>query len=331
MNIISIRNGTPLEMVWSDEFVGALGALGDLSLHEMGMLMTDDEALALLREHEIAIVGWDARPLPMALAEDPGKLRYVCCYSGTIRGFVPREIVAVGMPVSNWGDLPADEVASGAMALLLAMAHGLPSAHRSQREGAWGYDRSRATLLNGLRVGIYGCGVIGHRFIEMLTPFRAEIRVHDPYVDTLPDGVDRADSLDELCGWSEALVIHAGWSEETHHAVGADQLAGLRDGAIVVNTARGGIIDQDALFAELVSGRLRAGIDTLEPEVLDPDDPIRPLDNALVTFHEITHDNWPKRPGLDIRQARAVEQVGRFVAGEQPKWLFDLDRYDRST
>lgn len=333
--IINITGARRFEKVWSDEFIAALEARGDLTLHTETAPLDDAEVTGLIGEHDVVIIGWDARPLPSLLAERPGDLRYVCCYSGTIRTLVPREIIAAGVPVSNWGDLPAFGIAESAMTLLLTCVHDLGVIRRAQQAGEWGFDTSRVGTLNGLNVGIYGVGVIGRRFAEMLRPFGACLRAYDPYVADLPEGVERADSLDDLCDWAEALVIHAGLSDETAGSIGAEQLARLPDGGIVVNTARGAIIDQPALFAELGTGRLRAGLDVLEPDGrLDPEHPLRQADNVTFSFHRLTFeggDDWPVRPGLTRLQQRVVDQLDRFVAGDQPHFLFDLDRYDRST
>ncbi len=331
MRIVHLARGTRLARVWTDAFVTSLEARGELTLLDETASMPDTAAADIVREHDVAIVGWDSRMLPAALAEDPGQLRYVCCYSGTIRWFVPRELVAAGIPVSNWGDLPAPAVAEAALTHLLAALHQLPLAVDTGRAGGWGMDVSRNGMVDGLAVGVYGCGVIGRRFIDLLRPLGARVRVFDPYVDDLPSDVDRADSLEDLCTESEALVIHAGLSDETEGSVTADHLSRLPDGGVVVNTARGAIVDQDALFAELLSGRLRAGLDVLEPDSLADDHPIRQLPNVLFTFHQLDQTEWPDRPGLGPKQRLVIEQLRRFGAGEPLLHLFDLDRYDRST
>jgi phosphoglycerate dehydrogenase-like enzyme len=331
MRILAITNGAPIPVVWNEAFQNAIGEYGEFDLVDDGVNLSDEEVIASLRDVEVAVVGWDARPLPAALARDPGRLRYVCCYSGTIRSLVPLELIEAGILVSNWGDHPANGVAEGAMALLLAVMKEFPAAIRTAREDGWGLKtRTRSTLVD-TAVGIYGCGVIARRFIELLRPFGARIHLYDPYVESLPGGCTRCGSLAELCDESEVLVIHAGLSDETQGSLRADHLARLPDGGIVINTARGGIVDQDALFAELVAGRLRAGLDVLEPDFLAAGHPVRSLENVLLSFHQAEQSTWPRRPGLSPMQQRCLENLARFAEGETPAWLFDADRYHRST
>jgi len=332
--IVHLARGPRFDKVWTPAFIDALQAIGPLTLHEHGNELSDEAAAELIRSHRVAIAGWDARLLPVDLANDPGALRYVCSYSGTIRHCVPRELIEAGIPVTNWGDLPAPGIAESAMTLLLTCVHDMARIRRAQEAGEWGYDATRAGTLHGLAVGVYGLGAIGRHFVEMLRPFGARIRAFDPYVATLPDNVERADSLDDLCEWAEALVIHAGLTAETQGSVGATQLARLPDAGIVVNTARGAIIDQAALFAEVARGRLRAGLDVLDPDHLDATEPLRQSENAYFTFHALTDeggDAWPPRQGLTRLQQRCVDQIAAFAAGGTPDFLFDVDRFDRST
>ena len=339
MKIIHVANGLPLENVWTPDFVAALESIGDLTRVEWASELPEDQIADLFRAHDVAIAGWDSTLLPAALGDDPGALRFVCSYSGTIRHSVPRELVDAGIWVSNWGDLPAAGVAEGALTLLLALLKGVPAAHTVQKtpaDDAFGIpaaERERQGHLGRCTVGVYGMGAIGRHFVELLEPFGSTIVVYDPYVDELPAGCHRADSLEDLFDRCDAVAIHAGLSDETEGSVSRSVLTRLRDGGILVNTARGAIIDQEALTDEVVSGRLRAGVDVLEPDlVLSADHPFRHNENVLVTFHQVeASDAWPPRDGLNALQRRCVENIARFGDGETPEWLFDLDRYDRST
>ncbi|MFT3787777.1 MAG: NAD(P)-dependent oxidoreductase [Tepidisphaeraceae bacterium] len=284
------------------------------------------------REHDVYLTGWTTVTLPPSLAQDPGKLRYICGVTGSMKTLVPIELVRAGIPLTNWGDAPANGVAEGAMTLLLTVLKDIPKRTTLVREGGWKLDMDQhGGSLLGLNVGIYGCGVIGRRFVEMIRPFGAKLRVFDPYASTLPEGVDRANSLDELMAGTEALVIHAGWTPETNKSITRKHLAMLPDHGVVINTARGGIIDQDALFDELASGRLRAGLDVLEPDKMPTDHAARQWSNVVFTAHQVEFA-WPGASRrMSTMHEYALDNLRRFASGQPLRWLMDETRYKLST
>lgn len=335
MRMRHIAAGEPVPRLWSPLFMEALRELGELDIVRDGAKLEDARRLALMAEPDVLLTGWGASPVPIALAQAPGNVKYVCHVTGSVRGTIPLEVIEAGIPVSNWGTAPAHMVSEGAMALLLASLKDIHARVMSTRRGEWGLDmHTHGGTLRGLKVGIYGCGAIGRTFVEMLRPFGAVITVHDPYIDDVPEGCLRANSLEDLFEDIEALVIHAGLSDETKGAISAELLARLPRHGVVVNTARGGIIDQDALFAELESGRLRAGLDVLEPDRLPDDHPARQWENVIFTSHQVERewpdDNLPPKKLLPMHEV-CLENLRRFRAGEPILYAMDRERYLRST
>jgi len=316
-------------------FAKALREFVEFVIVDDGDGMTDADALALMREADVLLAGWDARRIPAPLAENPGRVRYVLNLGGTCRSSVPIEIVRSGIPVTNWGDAPANQIAEGTMALLLAVLKDLR--HRTEhvasvRKGTQGEMRLVSGTLRGLRLGLYGCGAIGRRFVELVRPFGPELFVHDPFTKTLPGSLQPLGNLEEVFARSEAVVILVGLSDETRGSVTSELLSMLPDHGIVINTARGEIIDQDALFAELKSGRLRAGLDVLvDDDYLDGHE-AHTWPNAIITCHDIGNYSWPRRPRrLSEAQEVALENLRRFVAGEELRFVMDEKRYLLST
>ena len=180
---------------------------------------------------------------------------------------------------------------------------------------------------------LQGCGAIGSRFVEMMKPFKPECLVFDPYASDLPEICERVDSLDALFDRSEAVVIWAGLNDDTTGSVTAELLARLPDHGIIINAARGDIIDQDALFAELKSGRLRAGLDVLAgSDGITADHEARKWPNLILTCHDINAAPWPERPpSLGDGERIALDNLKRFVAGEPLRFVMDEQRYLLST
>jgi phosphoglycerate dehydrogenase-like enzyme len=336
MNLLHIAHEEPSARLWSDRFIEQLTSLGDLHITENGGQLSEEALLERMRSADVLLTGWGSVAVPPALAREPGAVRYICHMTGTMRATVPLEVIEAGVPVTNWGDAPANQVAEGAMALLLGTLKDLHHHVVTKREGGWGIDVHRnGGSLRGLRVGVYGCGAVGRRFIEMLRPFRAEVLVFDPYEVALPEGCRRAETLEELFGSCSAVAIHAALTAETRRSVTAELLALLPDHGVLVNTARGDILDQEALFAELEAGRLRAGLDVLAgSDSLPRDHPARRWENLILTSHQVEW-GWPDdyEPTSELLPLHEVclANLRRFAAGEQLLHRMDRERYERST
>ena len=314
----------------------ALRELGELEIVELGRDLSDAAALARMREADVLLTNWAARPIPALLAQDPGRVRYVLNLGGTCRATVPLEVIRSPIPVTNWGDSPARVVAEGAMALLLAVLKDLRGRTEALRAGKpWGAQRLGlpSGTLHGLRLGLYGCGAIGRRFVQFVAPYEPEVLIYDPYARALPEACRRVESLDALFAQSEAVVIWAGLSDETRGSVSAARLAILPDHGIIVNAARGEIIDQEALFAELKTGRLRAGLDVLvNDDYLPVGHEAHTWSNLLLTCHDVNSAHWPQRPPhLSDADHVALDNLRRFAAGEPLKFVMDEARYSLSS
>lgn len=182
-------------------------------------------------------------------------------------------------------------------------------------------------------------GVIGRKFVEFICPYMPEMYAYDPYVENMPEGVTKVDSLEELFSKSQIMVIHAFLCEETIGSVTKELLAMLPDGAVLVNTARGPIIDEPALLEEIKSGRIRAGLDVMD-QTLNPgngdmpaiDDPVRQVSNAVFTGHHIGGNEWSIDPEkLDFSAYNCYKNLVHFANGEPLEFVIDIDRYNRMT
>lgn len=189
---------------------------------------------------------------------------------------------ARGVPVCNVPDYGTTEVADHALGLTLALVRGTATYHdaiRSEPGGGWSFAAAPAVRrLRGAVFGIVGLGRIGLAAARRAAAFDMQVVFYDPY---LPNGVDlatgfrRVGTLTELLAISDILSIHAPLTDETRGLIGAAELASLKPGAIVVNTARGPIIDIDALYDALRDGRVAAaGLDVLPKEPADASHPL---------------------------------------------------------
>jgi phosphoglycerate dehydrogenase-like enzyme len=168
--------------------------------------------------------------------------------------------------------------------------------------------------LAGQRVGVVGAGYTGRQVISRLRALGADLWVYDPFLsaqkaETL--GVHSA-PLDDLFAHCSIVTMQAPPTEETYHMVGAKQLALLRDDAIFVNTARSHLVDEQALLAELQSGRIQAALDVFDQEPLPEDSPFRQLDNVVLTPHIAGASRQARLRQGDFM----VDEVRRFFAAQ---------------
>lgn len=299
----------------------------------------EEEALKLVREHEI-LVSYAAPVTASGIAADPGKLKYICCIHGGVSNIASTELLRAGVKVTNWGDHTGQWLAYLSMTLLLALLRDLSVQIQEVRHDGWRLDHNCKSLdrvwggqVEGLRVGMYGLGFAGRGFLPMARGMGFVLSAFDPYLKDWPADVRRVGSLSELFDDIDALIVFAALTDETRNSVSRDLLARLPDGGIVVNTARGGIIDQDALFDELIKGRLRAGLDVLAPDekdYLEPGHPVRTLPNCILTCH-VGPTNRFNNPGLGRNERHALENIRRFIAGEPLKWEISADMLRRMT
>lgn len=311
-------------------FRAELEQLGTLRL--LTDVAPDPERIAAeVRDCDVYLAGWDSVPLPVSLASDPGALKYICGITGSMRSVVPVELLRAGIPLTNWGDAPAHGVAEGALTLLLAMLKGLPSHLRNVQTGSWGVSPVYHNTLEGLPVALYGMGVIARRFVELLRPFDPVLTAYDPFTADFPEGVRPVQSLDQLVTGARAIIIHAALTDATRGSLSRQLLARLPDHAIIINTARGDILDQSALFDEIAAGRLHAALDVLDPDSPPaPDHPLRQHPHLLLTAHQIAKAAPP--PGQLARHERyAIDNLRRFQQHLPLLRLMPEDRYLLST
>lgn len=218
-----------------------------------------------------------------------------------------RHITVARLAASN-----AISVAEHAVMMILAALRRLPDQDRSVREGRWDKERVRtyARLLYRKRVGIVGLGAIGRAVAQRLAGFEVDIVCFDPAPQSTPPGV-RCVDLDELFATSDVVTLHCPLDDSTRHLVNAGRLARMKRTAVLVNCARGGVVDQAALEAALRENRiLGAALDTLAaepPGVL----PLFDCANAVFTPHAAasTFDNF------GYVMARAVSNLRDFFEG----------------
>lgn len=197
---------------------------------------------------------------------------------------------ARGIPVGNTPGILTETTADFAFALMMAAARRVVEADRYVREGnwqTWGLTVLLGQDIGGATLGIVGYGRIGQAVARRASGFGMRILVYSPTYQ--PDSTDPAVEqvgLPTLLADSDFISLHVPLTEETYHLIGAEELAMMKETAILINTARGPVVDPGALYRVLVENRLGgAALDVTEPEPISPDDPLLSLPNVVVAPH----------------------------------------------
>lgn len=279
------------------------------------------EYRAALAEAEY-LVGFVDGLIDPALFRDGPALRLVQLLSA---GYDKADLAAAraaGVPVCNNGGANAVAVSEHAVLLMLAVSRQLVRQHLSVAAGNWRGNRTpRVHELRGKTLGIVGLGTIGKKTARLAQAFGMTVIYYD--IARLPE--DREDQLEvrfrllrELLSESDLISLHMPLNERTRHLIGADELALMKPDAILVNTARGPVVDEAALIEALSSGAIAgAGLDVFDQEPPQPDNPLFGLDNVVLTAHLA----GPTFESNTARVRNAFDNVQRVARGEAPLWI----------
>jgi phosphoglycerate dehydrogenase-like enzyme len=246
---------------------------------------------ALLADTEILLTSWGAPLLTAERLSAAPRLRAVFHGAGSVRSLVTDEVWRRGIMVTNAADANAIPVAEYTLAAIIFAGKKAPfiAADGAQADRGWHQHGDYGDLSNYRRtIGVVGFSRIGRRVVDLLGNLdSARCLVADPYADA--DEVARAGAtlvdLPEMLPRCDVLSLHAPALPSTENMISAAELALLPDYATVINTARGSLLDADALAAECRSGRLFAILDVTEPEPLPADHPLRDTTNVMITPH----------------------------------------------
>lgn len=226
----------------------------------------------------------------------------------------------LGVPVANNGGTNAPDVAEHALMFMLAYQRRFVDFDRFVKAGRWrGIDSAQTTFaLSGKTVGIIGLGKIGQRVAQLLAPFGVKIIFYDAFPP--PEPVQRQlqaerVSLYGLLEAADIVTIHVPLNEDTRQMINADTLKRMKSSAILINTCRGEVIDEEALAVALKNGQIRAAaLDVMVEEPPSVDHPLLDLDNVIFTPHTagVTFDSFSRRGEF------IFANIGRVAMGEEP-------------
>ena len=246
------------------------------------------EVLAEALSDAVALIVRSTTTVDAELMDAAPRLRVVGRAGVGVDNIDVEEATRRGIAVLNAPGGNTRSTAELAFGLLLAAARNIPAGDRSIRDGRWDRGALRGTQLHGKRLGVIGAGRIGSEVAARARAFGMSVAVHDPYLarERAADmGVELL-GLDDLLASSDVVTLHAPLTDETAGMIGVPELGSMKETAILVNAARGGLVDEEALARALTEGRLAAAaVDVFTREPLPGDSPLRDAPNLVMTPH----------------------------------------------
>jgi len=286
-----------------------------------------EELIAAIRDADVILV--NMTPMTAEIIDRLEKCKLIIRHGVGYDNVDVEAATARGIRVAYEPDYCTDEVAEHAIALMLGawrkLSTGLKVLEDSSRNGIWDFEPIYPiSTLKGKTVGIVGCGRIGSTLFERLQSFGFEFLICDPYLTAERQaelGIQIVD-LETLLKGADIVTVHAVLNEETHHLIGEAQLRLMKPTAYLVNTARGALVDTDALARALreqwIAG---AAVDVYVKEPPDPDFPLFACENALLA----PHLGWySEEANWSIRE-KIVEDFVRFIEGRPPRFLINKE------
>ncbi len=285
---------------------------------------SQDQILAAIREADVVLD--DHSPITRDTVEQLERCGLIIRYGHGYEGVDVDACTEQGIMVANVPGSTSEEVSNHALALMFACAREIKMLDRATTEGQWGevQTRSLGQRIYGQTAGVVGFGWIGRSFARKARAMGMEVLIHDPFVGEWLE-IEyqvRLVSFDELLERSDFISIHSKHDETSHHLFNARAFDRMKKSAYLVNTARGGIVDEAALIEALRAGKIAgAGLDVFEVEPVETDNPLLRMENVVVT----PHIAGSSAPGWDAIRRRAGEDAARYLRGERPHGVVNLE------
>ncbi|PKN85967.1 MAG: hydroxyacid dehydrogenase [Chloroflexi bacterium HGW-Chloroflexi-8] len=288
------------------------------------------ELMDVLKSADACITSWDVATLDADVVNSAPNLKAMAHMGSSVKRFVSDAFFQRGIRLTSAGIALAKSVAETTLGLMVVGQKRIWPLGQHVREGGWrdspAWDKWSSRELYRKNVGIIGASNVGRHVIELLKPFGPKILLYDPYINTedaMKLGAEKVE-LEDLLTRSDVVSLHAPSNKSTFHLLNAQGLAMMKDDALIINTGRGTLIEEQALISELSKGRFFAFLDVTDPEPPSLESPLRSLPNVVITPHIAgCIENCNQMGEL------AVEELRRFFAGEPAVYQITPEMFER--
>ena len=312
---VLLHNVNLKNKLFSDAHIERIEKVADLRYNESPQNPTEDDAKRLLADADICVTSWGCPRMTEAILDAAPNLKLIVHAAGSVKGIVSDAVYDRGITVTSGAPALAVGVAETTLGLIICSLKNVWQLARITREGRWhGPEQARIRELYEVTVGVVGASHTGRHLMKLLQNFEVEVLCYDPVrsaEEIAGYGAAKVE-LDELLRRSDVVTVHAPSIPATQHMFNRETFGLMKDDAIFINTARGSLVNEEDLIAELEKGRFWACLDVTDPEPPAADSPLRSLPNVTLTPHIAgSVNNGHRRIGRYV-----TEEIERFVAGE---------------
>ena len=314
MKIAVIASKEKQDFLFSERGIKKLEALGDVVYNDGEASV--ESAKKFIKDADVAITSWGSVPLSAEILDECPNLKLVLHAAGSVKPIVCDDLWNKGVRVTASAAMLSMGVSETALGFTIAASKNFFALNENLHNGGWAEGKENIRELYELNIGVIGGGWAGRHYIELMQAFDVDIFLYDPFVtdeQCEKMGCKKA-SLEEVLKNSDIISIHAPSIPETNNMFNAQTLAMMKKDAVLINTARGSIIDEKALYEHMKAGNLKyACLDVFEPEPPAADHPLRTLPNVIMTPHLA----GLAANGLKKIGKHCCEEIERFLNGEK--------------
>jgi phosphoglycerate dehydrogenase-like enzyme len=327
--LFTTEKGMIKNVYFPEKVIRDLENIGQVIFNDSETPFSQKDLADQIKGVDVCLTHWGCPSFNEEVLRNASHLKLIVHAAGSVADLVTDQVYARGIKVCSANSIMAQYVAEGVLTDILCGLRLIPQqAYEMKCQKIWKKRLVESQSLMGAKVGLVGLGTIGRYLIRLMEPFDVQIKIYDPYLDKeslkeFPQ-VDLI-SLEQVLEWGDIISVHASLTPETRGLLNEKMLKLIKTEALLVNTARGAIIDERALVSELKTGRFRAVLDVFEVEPLPDESPLRSLENVILLPHVA---------GITAREQMSIamiEEIQRFSRGEPLQYEIPYKKFNFMT
>jgi D-3-phosphoglycerate dehydrogenase len=306
-----------------------LKKMGKVVFNDTDKPFSRNDLIDAVKDVDICLTDWQCAAFSPEVLHHAPRLKLIAHAGGSVANIASDRVYEREIKVCSANDIMAKYVAEGAFAYMLAGLRLIPQHDRRMKNRQlWNKMTMESGSLFGAKLGLIGLGTVGGFLLDLLKPFEVSVKLYDPYINRdflqkFPN-VELA-PLEVVLAWGSIISVHASLTPETYHLLDQRRISQMKDGALFINTARGKIVDEQALTQQLSDGRIRAVLDVYEKEPPNEDSRLRELDNVILMPH------MAAAPSREEMTFAMIEEIERFMLGKDLKREVTFEKYKLMT